>query len=246
MRKAIAGAIFVAVLLAGSAVAQPVGGGAGAGAGGSAGVGASVGAGVSAGGGAAVLDIARTEQLMAGFTDVLNTSTDRTSLLVALGMLRDAAWTPALPAARRLAVSQDDAEVRRAAVKLLGWHGEARDWELIMLGLYSDDEADVLAAIWAVEHYGDERGIGYLDDVAAQAGLVVAAAAKDSRARLEQFLEELAGPSARDLTVADVPRLRSEMISARLSGLDDAGAQAEALATTMRLVLRRAAAEDDP
>lgn len=229
MRKAVVSALFAALLLAAAAAARPVGA-----------------ARALAGGGQVVVDIAQTEQLMAAFTDTLNTSADRSSLLAALGMLKDAAWTPALPAARRLAVMSDDVDVRRAAVELLGWHGEARDWELIILGLYSGDEADVLAAVRAVEQYGDERGLDYLDDLAAHAGTVVAVAAAESRGRLQEFLEQLAGPSAKDLGVSDIPRLRSMMVSAKASGGDDAGAQAEAIATVMRLVLHRAAAEGDP
>ncbi len=196
---------------------------------------------------AGAFDIAQTEQLMEAFTGVINTSTERPSLLAALGMLRDAAWEPSLPAARRLALTSDDADVRHGALQLLGWHGAARDWEILVIGLYSDDEGDVLAAVRAVEQYGDERGLDHLADLAEyDARPAVSAAAAEGRARLVEFLAAMAGPMARELGVADLPQLRASLMSARVSGDEDARERADAIATTMRLVMRRAAAEADP
>ena len=110
---------------------------------------------VAAGG---VPEVAESERLMADLTAVLEESDDAEMLLQALTQLRDMYWEPALSAVRKLSVAHEDPQVRREAVRFLGWYGAKRDWELIILGLYSADQDDVIASIQAVADFG-ERGL---------------------------------------------------------------------------------------
>ena len=79
----------------------------------------------------------------------------------ALAALRTSEYPDALPVARRLAAEGETAGIRRAAVRLLGWHGRAMDWEHLLIGLTSDDVDDILASLWALHKSGDERAVSY-------------------------------------------------------------------------------------
>jgi len=79
----------------------------------------------------------------------------------ALSALCTSEYPDALPVARRLAIEGETAGVRRAAVRLLGWHGRARDWERLLLGLMSDDVDEITASLWAIHKSGDPRAVSY-------------------------------------------------------------------------------------
>lgn len=79
----------------------------------------------------------------------------------ALAVLCTSEYLDALPVARRLAVEGETAGIRQAAVRLLGWHGRARDWERQLIGLMSDDVDDISASLWAIHKSGDERAVSY-------------------------------------------------------------------------------------
>lgn len=79
----------------------------------------------------------------------------------ALSALCTSEYPDALPVARRLALEGGTAGIRRAAVRLLGWHGRARDWEHLLIGLMSDDVDDISASLWAIHKSGDPRVVSY-------------------------------------------------------------------------------------
>lgn len=79
----------------------------------------------------------------------------------ALAVLCTSEYAEALPVARRLAFEGETAGIRRAAIRLLGWHGRARDWERLLIGLASDDVDDIQASLWALYQFGDERAVSY-------------------------------------------------------------------------------------
>lgn len=79
----------------------------------------------------------------------------------ALVVLCTSEYPDALPVARRLAIDGETAGIRRAAVRLLGWHGRARDWERLLIGLVSDNVDDISASLWAIHKSGDERAVSY-------------------------------------------------------------------------------------
>jgi len=79
----------------------------------------------------------------------------------ALSVLCTSEYPDALPVARRLAIEGKTAGIRRAAVRLLGWHGRARDWEYLLLGLMSGDLDDISASLWAIHKSGDPRTVSY-------------------------------------------------------------------------------------
>ncbi len=79
----------------------------------------------------------------------------------ALAVLCTSEYPDALTVARRLAIEGETARIRRAAVRLLGWHGRARDWERLLIGLMSDDVDDISASLWAIHKSGDARAVSY-------------------------------------------------------------------------------------
>ncbi len=79
----------------------------------------------------------------------------------ALAVLCTSEYPDALPVARRLAIEGETPGIRRAAVRLLGWHGRARDWERLLIGLMSDDADDISASLWAIHKSGDDRAVSY-------------------------------------------------------------------------------------
>ncbi len=89
-------------------------------------------------------------------------SGDATMAESALTALCTSEYAEALPVARRLAIEGKTAGIRRAAIRLLGWHGRARDWELLLIGLTSDDVDDIQACLWALYQFGDERAVSYV------------------------------------------------------------------------------------
>lgn len=143
---------------------------------------------VAAGG---VPEVAESERLMADLTAVLEESDDAEMLLQALTQLRDMYWEPALSAVRKLSVAHEDPQVRREAVRFLGWYGAKRDWELIILGLYSADQDDVIASIQAVADFGEERGLTYLEDLTLDPRPAVREAAERGLRELTWFLEAI-------------------------------------------------------
>lgn len=88
-------------------------------------------------------------------------SSDPVMVESALIVLCKSEFPDALPVARRLAMEGETAPVRQAAVRLLGWHGRAMDWERLLLGLMSDDSDDISASLWAIHKSGDERAVSY-------------------------------------------------------------------------------------
>lgn len=119
---------------------------------------------------------------------VVERNDDDQMVLTALKILTQAEYPEVLPAARRCAMSGATPEIRQAAIRLLGWHGAPRDWELILIGLSSKDQTDVLASIWALEKFGDVRGLNYLDDLAKDQRGEVAAAARLAAENLRLFV----------------------------------------------------------
>ncbi len=79
----------------------------------------------------------------------------------ALAVMCTSEYPDVLPEARRLAIEGETAGIRQAAVRLLGWHGRARDWEYLLLGLMSDDVDDISASLWAIHKSGDPRAVSY-------------------------------------------------------------------------------------
>jgi len=88
-------------------------------------------------------------------------SGDPVMVEAALAVLRTSEYPDALPVARRVAIEGETAGIRRAAVRLLGWHGRARDWERLLIGLLSDDVEDISASLWAIHKSGDYRAVSY-------------------------------------------------------------------------------------
>jgi hypothetical protein len=88
-------------------------------------------------------------------------SGDPVMVEAALAVLCTSEYPDALPVARRVAIEGETAGIRRAAVRLLGWHGRARDWERLLIGLLSDDVDDISASLWAIHKSGDYRAVSY-------------------------------------------------------------------------------------
>ena len=88
-------------------------------------------------------------------------SGDPVMVEAALAVLCTSEYPDALPVARRLALEGETGGIRRAAVRLLGWHGRARDWERLLLGLMSDDVDEITASLWAIHKSGDPRAVSY-------------------------------------------------------------------------------------
>lgn len=143
---------------------------------------------------------------------VVERNDDDQMVLTALKMLTQAEYPEVLPAARRCAMSGATPEIRQAAIRLLGWHGAARDWELILIGLSSNHQADVIASIWAIEKFGDVRGLSYLDDLARDKRGEVVTAARLAAQDLSLFLSLIKqGPPP--MTADEVFRVLNQWLS---------------------------------